>query len=86
MRYMQCKCGKQQAQTSGESLPQCAGCEECGTTYASNAATHQPLIPHDLRNEYTVNRMTGERSVTRRCSRTWCMYREEKKALGDALQ
>jgi hypothetical protein len=54
MRTLRCKCGKKIAWTA-DSFPDCQGCSECQTTYASNPDGHRPLQPHVWGIKYNQN-------------------------------
>lgn len=73
MRYMRCKCGKHECWTTMGS-PECVGCEVCGTTLDESADQHSAPIDHDWREEWTIDKKTGERGKERVCLR--CMKRE----------
>lgn len=73
MRYMRCRCGVNEAWTSMGS-PACRGCEACGTTLAESPDGHREPVPHDWREEWKINPVTGERHRERVCLR--CMDSE----------
>jgi hypothetical protein len=57
MQYLKCKCGKKEAWTT-DGFPDCKGCAECGTTFASHPHGHKPLQPHKWKIMY--NQKTGK--------------------------
>lgn len=66
MRYYRCKCGKRAAWSS-MGVARCDGCEECGTTLAEGPNDHDTPEPHDWREEWTIDKQTGERGKERVC-------------------
>lgn len=68
MRYMRCKCGKREAWTS-MGVPDCAGCPDCNTTLEESPEHHSEPAPHEWREEWTIDKQTGERSQIRVCLR-----------------
>jgi hypothetical protein len=74
MRYLRCRCGRDEAWSSMGS-PACEGCDVCHTTLASHPAEHRTPAPHLFReSKWHVDRRTGERWQERRCVR--CHHRE----------
>lgn len=58
MRYLRCKCGKNESWSSMGS-PLCRGCDECGTTLSQSPEGHKTPVPHQWTKEF--NQSTGER-------------------------
>ena len=73
MRYMRCKCGELTCWTTMGS-PQCVGCPKCNTTLAESPEGHDTPAEHDWREEWTIDKATGERGKERVCLR--CYKRE----------
>lgn len=73
MRYMRCKCGKDTCWTT-MGHPDCDGCPECHTTLAEGPDGHREIAPHDWREEWTIDKQTGERGKERICVQ--CRTRE----------
>jgi hypothetical protein len=55
-------------------VPSCDGCDECGTTLAEAPDEHEAIAPHDWREEFNIDAVTGERRKHRVCLR--CLRRE----------
>lgn len=73
MRYYRCKCGKHQAWSS-MGVADCGGCDECQTTLAEGPNGHRDIAPHEWREEWEIDKESGERWKERICLR--CMKRE----------
>ena len=73
MRYYRCKCGHRSAWSS-LGVAECEGCEKCGTTLAEGPDGHDAPAPHDWREEWTIDKQTGERGKKRVCAR--CQRKE----------
>ncbi len=73
MRYFRCKCGEHTAWSS-MGVPSCDGCDTCGTTLAESPNSHTEIQPHDWREEWIIDKQTGERSKQRMCLQ--CMRKE----------
>lgn len=54
--------------------PSCVGCGECNTTLAEGPNGHRSPDAHEWREEWTIDRQTGERGKQRICLR--CMRTE----------
>lgn len=74
MRYMRCKCGKVTCWTS-MGHPECQGCEECNTTLAESPDGHSTPAPHEWREEWAIDKQTGDRWKVRVCLN--CLTREK---------
>lgn len=72
MIYRKCECGKAESWESGMPPADCSGCEECGTTYATNPEGHKPLAPHDWSMRYDVRTGKPDGRICERC------YKREK--------
>lgn len=48
-------------------VPACIVCEKCGSTLAEGPNSHPDPQPHDWREEWHINKQTGERWKERRC-------------------
>lgn len=74
MRYYRCECGKSEAWSS-MGVARCRGCPDCGRTLEEHPDDHRPPSPHDWREEWRIDRTTGERWQVRECNRC---HREER--------
>jgi hypothetical protein len=65
--YHRCQCGKREIWESGMPPKDCAGCDDCGTTYGRGPSEHKPRIPHDWTPRFNSRTGVHERNLCRRC-------------------
>lgn len=53
MIYYRCKCGKLESHSS-MGVPDCYGCDVCGTTLAAHPSGHRAPKPHDEQGEWRI--------------------------------
>lgn len=75
MRYFQCRCGAVAGANSGEPVPACLYCDQCGTTCATNPNDHKTTPePHDVHGLWRIRK--GQPHYMRVCARFGCGYVE----------
>lgn len=68
MQYWQCKCGKSQWWTSGETPPACLPCDECGSVPATHPDYHREPVAHKFDAISEVETDEGMKKISR------CIY------------
>lgn len=67
MQFYRCKCGKSERWTTDGAGPQCAGCDDCGTTYARHPDDHKQKIDHDWVRQFDKDTGLPSRPYCSRC-------------------